>query len=200
LPEYEFHGTRCAHPGVSHYCAQVAQVLQTTSTVRTTRYFTNLPSTAVFFSFLNKSLFSGASSHSHFLFLTSHIFTFHIHIHMPHATAKHDTRYRYHIVVPSVCLNKCNRNRYMYIHSCVYTFSTTNHVQLSCALNTHAPPRINFYAQKIDRRWPTLCQNYDEIPTEGAILHTLRRNSNTTVHVGKQVPYLRQPIPWGFLN
>ena len=130
-----------------------------------------------------------------FSHLTSHIFTF-----TCHSMPPPNMYTRYQIVVPSVCLNKCNRNRYMYIHSCVYTFSTTNHVQLSCALNTHAPPRINFYAQKIDRRWPTLCQNYDEIPTEGAILHTLRRNSNTTVHVGKQVPYLRQPIPWGFLN
>ena len=136
MPEYEFHGTRCAHPGVSHYCAQVAQVLQTTSTVRTTRYFTNLPSTAVFFSFLNHC--SGASSHSHFL--TSHISHFHIHIHMPHATAKHDTRY--HIVVPSVCLNKCNRNRYMYIHySCVYTPSlrtTFNCLAPSTLMHHHA--------------------------------------------------------------
>ena len=57
-----------------------------------------------------------------------------------------------------------------------------------------------YSAQKIDRQLPTLCRNYDEIPNEDAIVHTLRRNSNTTVHVGRLVPYLRQSTPWGFLN
>ena len=58
-------------------------------------------------------------SFSHLTFSHFHIFTFTCH--MPHATAKHDTRY--HIVVPSVCLNKCNRNRYMYTPSLRTTFN-----------------------------------------------------------------------------